>query len=101
MRWREQFEKFSLKDDRTDTNFIALLKMYFQRSISTLDSLKRVYVFNLLRRKPSLGAPEESACLTFRAKRKQNLSSYFFFFISFLVCVCVFLFHSQLLITEN
>ena len=36
-----------------------------------------------------MGAPEESACLTFRAKRKQNLSSYFFFFISFLVCVCV------------
>ena len=44
------------KDDRTDTNFIAPLRMHFQRSKSTLDSLKRL--FNAFRRKLSLVAPE-------------------------------------------
>ena len=43
------------QDDRTDTNFIGLLRMHFQRSKSTLDSLKSV--FNVFRRKPPLGAP--------------------------------------------
>ena len=41
-------------DDRTDSNFIAPLTMYFFRSKSTLDSLKSV--FNVFRRKLSLGA---------------------------------------------
>ena len=40
------------QDDRTDTNFIALLRTHFQRSKSTLDSLKRL--FNAFRRKASL-----------------------------------------------
>ena len=40
--------------DRTDTNFIAPLKMNFYSSKSTLDSLKSV--FNVLKRKLSLGA---------------------------------------------
>ena len=43
------------QDDRTDTNFMGLLRMHFQRSKSTLDSLKSV--FNVFRRKPLLGAP--------------------------------------------
>ena len=58
--WREESEKSSLViskrlrfplDDRTDPNFIApLIRMYFLRSKSTLDSLKSV--FNVFRRKP-------------------------------------------------
>ena len=40
--------------DRTDTNFIVPLKMNFYSSKSTLDSLKSV--FNVLKRKLSLGA---------------------------------------------
>ena len=61
MRWREESEKFSLsrlklpQDDRTDTSFIAPLRIHFQRFESTLD--KRKSVFNAFRRKPSLGAP--------------------------------------------
>ena len=47
------------QDNRTDTNFIAPLRMHFQRSDSTLDGLKSV--FNAFRRKPSLGAPESVA----------------------------------------
>ena len=43
------------QDDRTDTNFMGLLRMHFQRSKSTLDSLKSV--FNVFRRKQPLGAP--------------------------------------------
>ena len=43
------------QDDRTDTNVTAPLRMLFQRSKSTLDSLKSV--FNICRRKPSLRAP--------------------------------------------
>ena len=45
------------QDDRTDSNFIALLKMHFYTSKieSTLGSLKSV--INALLRKPSLGAP--------------------------------------------
>ena len=46
------------QDDRTDTNFIAPLRMCFQRSISTLNNLKSD--FKVFRRKPSLGAPEIS-----------------------------------------
>ena len=42
------------QDDRTDTNFMGLLRMHFQRSKSTLDSLKSV--FNVFRRKQPLGA---------------------------------------------
>ena len=45
-----------LQDDRTDTNFIAPLRMHFQVSKSTLDSLKSV--FNVFRRTPSLGASD-------------------------------------------
>ena len=44
--------KLSL-DGRTGTNFIASLRMYFQRSKSTLGSLKG-RVFNVFKRKPSL-----------------------------------------------
>ena len=40
--------------DRTDTNFIAPLKMNFSSSKSTLDSLKSVFI--VLKRKLSLGA---------------------------------------------
>ena len=43
------------EDDRTDKNFIAPLRMHFQRSKSTLDNLKSV--FKLFKRKLSLGAP--------------------------------------------
>ena len=43
------------KDDRTDKNFLAQLRIHFQRSESTLDSLESV--FNAFRGKPSLGAP--------------------------------------------
>ena len=39
---------------RTETNFIAPLRIHFYRSNSTLDCLKSV--FNAIRRKPSLGA---------------------------------------------
>ena len=41
---------------QVDTCFIVLLGMHFQRSKSTVDSLKRV--FNVFRRKPLLGAPD-------------------------------------------
>ena len=43
--------------DRTDLNFVGPLRMHFQRSKSTLDSLKGV--FNVFWRKPSLRAPEK------------------------------------------
>ena len=43
------------KDDRTHKNFLAQLRIHFQRSESTLDSLESV--FNAFRGKPSLGAP--------------------------------------------
>ena len=46
--------KFPL-DDRTDTNFKVLLRMHFLRPRRTLDSLKSV--FNVFRRKLSLGGP--------------------------------------------
>ena len=49
--------------DRTDTNFIVPLKMYFQRSKSILHGLKRV--FNAFRRKPSLGAPVQDIWLVY------------------------------------
>ena len=54
-----QFRKDSScpRTTEPDTSFIAPLRMHFQRSKSTLDSLKSV--FNTFRRKPSLGAPEE------------------------------------------
>ena len=51
------------QDDRTVTNFIAPLRMHFQRSKSTLDILKSV--FNVFGRKPSLGAPFESCLKVF------------------------------------
>ena len=42
-------------EDQTGTNFIALLRMHFQRPFkSTLDRLKTV--FNEFRRNPSVGA---------------------------------------------
>ena len=49
-----------LQDDRTDTNFIALLRMHlwsFKRTFQ--DRLK--HVFKAFQRKPSLGAPERLA----------------------------------------
>ena len=42
--------------DRTHTNFIAPLRMHFQKAKNTLDSLKRV--FSEFGRKPSLGGPD-------------------------------------------
>ena len=45
-----------LKDDRTDTNFIAPFNIHFWSSKSTIESLKSV--FNVFRRKPSLVAPD-------------------------------------------
>ena len=44
------------QDDRKDINFLAPLRIHFQRSKSTLDSLKSV--LKAFRRKPSLGAHE-------------------------------------------
>ena len=44
------------QDDRTDKNFVAPLRMHFQRSKTTLDSLKKVFI--LFWRKQSLDAPE-------------------------------------------
>ena len=55
----DYFEKTQvLKDDQTDTNFIAPHRMYFYRSESILDSLKSV--FNVYSRKlllNSFGSP--------------------------------------------
>ena len=48
-------------------NFVAPLRMHLQRSRSTPDILKRV--FNLLRRRPSFGAPEKGE----RGRRKKFL----------------------------
>ena len=42
-------------------NFTAPIRMYFLKTKSTLDSLKSV--FNVFRRKPSLGAPEDTQAL--------------------------------------
>ena len=85
--WREESENFSLskifgkiilkllqfrrlkfsQDDRKDTKAIAPLRMHLWESLSlTLESLKSV--FNVFRRKPSLGAPDrfpqQISCLT-------------------------------------
>ena len=81
MRWKEESEKFSLSSNlklhltsealviRKDSSsprmtkqiqiFIAPLRIHFERSKNTLDSLKSV--FNAFRRKPSLGAPVSSS----------------------------------------
>ena len=55
---KREMRKISLQfpyDDLTDTNFIATLRMHFQRSKGTLESPKRL--FNAFGKKPSLGAP--------------------------------------------
>ena len=52
------------QDGQTDANFIAPLRLHFWRSKSALDSLKRL--FNVFRRKLSLGAPEVSLVLPCR-----------------------------------
>ena len=53
--------------DRTDTNFIAPLRMDFLRCKSTLDSVKTA--FNVFRRKSSLGAPDRSRQLLHHEKQ--------------------------------
>ena len=50
-------------------NFTAPIRMYFLKTKSTLDSLKSV--FNVFRRKPSLGTPED----TKEKKRKEKLKT--------------------------
>ena len=83
--------------------------MHFQRSKSTLDSLKRV--FNVFRRKPSLGDPDESSvkklrlsvnskCLKTRQTKEQRyiysnfqqkvLATTYFNFCPFTMAQCVF-----------
>ena len=57
----------SLWVDRTDTNFIAPLRMDFLRCKSTLDSEKTA--FSVFRRKSSLGAPDRSRQLLHHEKQ--------------------------------
>ena len=66
------------QDDRTDTNFVARLRMHFERSKSTLDSLKRL--FNAFRRITVIGCPLILNNLTkdYTSTRSQVPASYLY-----------------------
>ena len=84
------------QDDRTDKNCVASLRMHFQRSKNTLDSLKGV--FHVFWRKPSLGAPELCRMKLEKTKRiaggilKLFIPIYYYYYI---ILVITFLFQQN------